>query len=57
MIKDLRCIDEINRFQARINRFILLAKSKFQTAHTPVEFYSAKMILSNIIQQRQYEAN
>jgi len=52
MIKDLRCNGEINRFQARINRFILLAKSKFQTAHTPVEFYAAEMILNNIIQQR-----
>jgi len=52
MIKDLRCSGEINQFQARINRFILLAESKFQTAHTPVEFYAAEMILNNIIQQR-----
>jgi len=29
MIKDLRCNSEINRFQARINRFILLVESKF----------------------------
>jgi len=57
MIKDLRCIGEINRFQARINRFILLAESRFQTTHTPVGFYAAEMILTNIIQQRQYEAN
>jgi len=57
MIKDLRCSGEINRFQARINRFILLAESRFQTAHTLVGFYAAKMILTNIIQQRQYEAN
>jgi len=57
MIKDLRCSGEINQFQARINRFILLAESKFQTAHTLVEFYAAEMILNNIIQQRQYEAN
>jgi len=57
MIKDLRCSGEINRFQAQINRFILLAESKFQTVHTPVEFYVVEMILTNIIQQRQYEAN
>jgi len=57
MIKDLRCSGEINLFQARMNRFILLAERKFQTTHTPVEFYAAEMILNNIIQQRQYEAN
>ena len=57
MIKDLRCSGEINRFQARINRFILLAENKFQTAHTPIEFYAAEMILTNIVQQIQYEAN
>ena len=57
MIKDLRFSGEINRFQARINRFILLAENKFQTAHTPIEFYAAEMILTNIVQQIQYEAN
>ena len=57
MIKDLRFSGEINRFQTRINQFILLAESKFQTAHTPVEFYAAEMILTNIIQKTQYEAN
>jgi len=57
MIKDLGCNGEINRSQAQINRFILLAESKFQTAYTTVEFYAAEMILNNIIQQRQYKAN
>ena len=46
MIKDLKCSGEINRFQTQINRFFFVAESKFQIAHTPVEFYAAEMILT-----------
>jgi len=57
MIKDLGCSGKINRFQARMNQFILLAKRKFNTAHTAVEVYASDVILNNINQQRQYNAN
>jgi len=57
MIKDLRCSGKMNRFQARMNQFILLGERKFNTTHTTIEVYAADVILNNIIQQRQYEAN
>jgi len=33
MSKDMRCSEEINRFQARMNQFILLAESNLHITH------------------------